>query len=270
MKKLYINILLSVFVFTSCEPTQLAEFIDRPVVDALLYAGDPVIINISKLIPFRDDAEFSSEDINALDISVTDITSNIVYKMNSAGDGNYVNSDLIAKSGHEYSLSFIYDNIPVLATTKVPDMPTGMRLTKTVIYVRGYTDFAETKVEQPGEITPVELIWDNPDHSYYVISFINESSNPTQIWNSDTPPETAFQMDPTTDSTAFIQDRGFSYYGIHKVVLSKIEPEYLIMCRNLETNSGSMREVNANIINGYGIFTGMSRDIRTLTIVRSN
>jgi len=271
MKRLFIfSIMPIIILFTSCEPTQEAEFKDRPVVDAILYAGESPVITISKLIPFREDATFSIEDIDKLTMTVTDLTANTVYAMTPAGEGKYVNESLVAVSGHEYKLDFIYDDIPVSATTKVPDKPLEMRLNKTSISVRGYQELSETKAEPQGPGNPVELKWSNPDKSYYVISYVNVEETPSQIWKTDSAPETAFMTEPTNDTIAMIQERGFSYYGTHRIVLSKIEPEYIIMCRTLDKTSGSMREVNANVVNGYGIFTGMSRDTRTLTVSRAS
>ncbi len=264
------NYLPLIILLTSCEPTQEAEFKDRPVVDAILYAGESPVVTISKLIPFRDDALFSDADVNKLSVTITDVTDNVFYSLTPVGEGKYINESLVAESGHEYRLDFNYDNIPVTATTTVPDLPLDMRLNKTTISVRGYQESSETKAEPSGPGTPVELKWSNPEKSYYVVSYINIEESPSQIWKTDSAPEIAFMSEPTNDTIAMIQERGFSYYGTHRIVLSKVEPEYIIMCRTLDKTSGSMREVNANVVNGYGIFTGMSRDTRTLTVTRAS
>ena len=72
-------IILSVILLTSCEPTLLAEFEDKPVVTCYLENEVSPVITISKIISFRDDVNYSSEDINALSITITDETSDMKY-----------------------------------------------------------------------------------------------------------------------------------------------------------------------------------------------
>ena len=116
------NSLIVIFIIflTSCEPTLLAEFEDKPVVTCYLENDISPIITISKIIAFRDDVTYSDQDVDALSITITDETSDVIYKMESIGDGQYYNSSLIAKTGYRYSLSFIYNGEKISSETIVP------------------------------------------------------------------------------------------------------------------------------------------------------
>ena len=64
-----ILLLLLIVPLSACEPTLLAEFEDKPVVNCYLEDGVSPIVNISKIIAFRDDVTYSDEDISKLDIT---------------------------------------------------------------------------------------------------------------------------------------------------------------------------------------------------------
>ncbi len=92
----------------ACEPTLEAEFTDRPVVCCYLAAEQSPTLTVQKLIPFQSDAVFSDEDVNNLDITITDLTTATDYRLLNIGAGAYCNENLVAKAGHEYRLRFDY------------------------------------------------------------------------------------------------------------------------------------------------------------------
>ena len=83
MKKYLYTLLITIITCSSCQPTLIAEFEDRPVVSCYLDAGDSPLLNISKLIAFRDDATYSDQDINDLNIIITDQTENVDYLLSN-------------------------------------------------------------------------------------------------------------------------------------------------------------------------------------------
>ena len=113
-------------MLVSCEAIPVTEFTDRPVVCCYLSDGETPTLNVQKLIPFQGDAQFSDEEIDKLDISITDLTSNVVYSLSSIGNGNYRSDELVPVSGHEYKLEFVYDDVLVTSTTQIPSKPTNV------------------------------------------------------------------------------------------------------------------------------------------------
>ena len=267
MKKPFLIPIILVALLTGCEPTLVSEFNDRPVVEGFLHEGQPPVITISKLIPFKDDVDFSAEDVDKLNITLTDENDKTAYLLASKGEGKYSNESILVKEGHEYSISFTYGDLPVSAKTEIPVKPQNMKISATTITIGGFQGMSQTTKADP--MGQLEVTWDNPDNSYYIVAVINEEAEPNQIWNNDTPPDTAFQLDPTNGSSIQIPSRSFSYYGNHKVVLLKIQPEYLIMCQASGNSSGSLTEVIANVKNGFGIFTGINSDSKSIRVYQN-
>ncbi len=270
MKIKFLIPIIFLFSITACEPTLLAEFQDRPVVECYLKDGESPVVTISKLIPFRDDVTFSNEDISQLELTLKDDSANETYTLKSVGEGKYNDEDITIKEGHQYTLSFMYDNIPVTATTIVPDKPENFTLSASTISVRGYheIDVASSNISDP--MASLEVSWDNPDSSYYVVAVVNIQEDPQQIWNTDTAPDLGFQLDPTTNSSVQISPHSFNYYGNHNIILYKIRPEYAVMCKALNNTSEYLSEVIANVKNGYGIFTGISGVSKPLYVFKQN
>lgn len=256
-------------IVSSCEPTLISEFKDRPVVECYLKAGESPVVTISKLTPFKDDVVFSTENINNLILTINDDTADEEFQLNSLGEGKYSNSNIIIKEGHQYSLSFVYDQIPVTATTIVPDAPKNMTLSTSSISIRGYYS-GEISIKDANPVTFLEVTWENPDSSYYVVALVNSEETPKQIWNTDSTPSTGFQTEPTSGNSTLIAPHSFNYYGNHSVTLYKIRSEYAVMCSALNNTTEYLSEVIANIKNGYGIFTGISGVSKPLYVFKAN
>lgn len=269
MKSKFFISIIFIGLFWSCEPTLVSEFQDRPVVECYLKAGESPVVTISKLIPFKDDVQFSSENIDNLSITIKDDDAGEDYLLNSIGEGRYTNSLCTLKEGHQYTLSFVYDQIPVTATTFVPDSPQNMALSASTISVRGYHS-SDISVQNADPMSPLEVSWDNPDSSYYVVAVINSEETPRQIWNTDTAPSIGFQTEPTRGCSTQIAPHSFNYYGNHEVILYKIRPEYAVMCNALNNTTEYLSEVIANVKNGYGIFTGISGVSKPLYVFKAS
>lgn len=269
MKIKLIFSILFIAILSSCEPTLISEFNDRPVVECYLKAGESPVVTISKLIPFKDDVVFSSEDINNLVLTIKDDTSDEEFVLTSLGEGNYSNENLVVIANHQYTLSFIYDEIPVTATTIVPDSPVNMTLSASTISVRGYHS-SDVAAPEADPMQSLEVTWENPDSSYYVVAVVNIAEDPQQIWNTDTAPDIGFQTEPTRGCETQIAQHSFNYYGNHNIILYKIRPEYAVMCNALNNTTEYLSEVIANVKNGYGIFTGISGVSKPLYVFKAN
>lgn len=248
--------MLTCWAVVGCQPTLIAEFEDKPVVNCFLEAGNSPILNISKLIAFRDDVEYTDEDVSTLLITITDEIENRSHQMQSIGDGRYENPLLIAQAGHSYSLNFIYNNKTITATTTVPDEPQNVVFSATSIGIGMFSN-------------SIEITWSNNEENYYIIEGFTTSSTLVRGSGTDIPKK--FKLDCTQGNSATLESMQFNYLGNYEVSLISIMPEYVIISQgNADTSvSTSIVDVKGNIDGGYGIFTGINRVIQRINVYRS-
>ncbi len=240
-------------LFLGCQPTLIAEFEDKPVVTCYLDAGETPILNIGKLIAFRDDAQYSSQDVNDLAIIITDETAEIDFALINIGEGNYENAALIAQANHTYSLRFDYDGQSIYATTTVPDAPEGVEYSAKSIGVMS----PKTR-NTPGR--GIEVTWSNDDRNFYIVEGSTTSVQPIQYsYDEDEWPVKCFKLDYTQGNTATLSSAQFSYYGYYEISLIRIQTEYVVMSQGSSNTSTSLEDMRGNIDGGYGIFTGINR-----------
>jgi len=249
MQKFFL--LIALVCMISCKQTIVTGFQDKPVVESYLYADDSPTVKVSKLIPFTSDMTLSDMDVTKLDIRITETSSGTKYAMASNGDGTYQNSSLIIGAGKTYELSFPYNGMNITATTVVPDKPQNLTLSATTLAIAA----SGSGGDMP---SPITLKWTNTDQSYYLIYVKNVESNKIAIDAKDTRAQDFFRNTPTTSNTYELNPRSFKYYGMHRVILYKIRPEYVLFFQQNSTNSLSISEIKANVENGFGIFTAVN------------
>ena len=258
--------LLTLLSFASCEAIPETEFTDRPVVCCYLSAGESPALTVQKLIPFQSDAEFSEEDVSNLEITVTDQTTGKEYPLSGSGEGTYANPELIVESGHEYSLSFDYDGVPVTAVTTVPSAPEGVSFSATKIEVTGFQP-PQPMSKAHGE--GIEISWKNDDGDYYIVEGRTWSTNPvTDVEDDEDLPARTFKLNYTQGTSATLSSSDFNYYGTYHISVIHINREYAVMSQGGSTSSTTLVDVKGNIDGGYGIFTGISSVTRTVSVTR--
>jgi hypothetical protein len=243
----------------SCEKTEIAGFHDKPVVESYLYADISPVVKISKLIPFSEEMEFSDMDVNKLDISIAEQSSGKKFTLTSIGDGKYENKNLIISEGKTYELSFPYNGEVVSATTDIPGKPKNVTISATNIAISQMSEPSDGgSVGPPAMPSPIEINWTNEDKSYYLLIVKNVESNKITINTHISGPGDLFRTQPTNLNHAELNTRSFQFYGLHRIILYKIQPEYVLFFQEISNSSLSLTEINANITNGFGIFTGVN------------
>jgi hypothetical protein len=253
MKKLAYLIIL--FSLTACQETALTGFQDKPVVESYLYAESTPSVKISKLIPFTSDMVFSDMDVNKLTVSITEQVSGKKYSLTGNGEGIYTSSDLIITPGKSYQLSFPYNDQTVSATTLVPEKPQNLTLSASSISIEQRGTGLTGPPEMP---SPIEINWTNTDQSYYLVVVKNVESVKTAIDTRESTAKDFFRNQPVNTDHYEINARSFKFYGMHRVILYKIQPEYVLYFQENSTSSISITEIRANIENGFGIFTAIN------------
>lgn len=255
--------LLTILLLVSCEVIPDAEFTDRPVVCCYLTPGEAVSLTVSKLIPFQSDATFSDEEIDKLDITITDVTSDAEYLLESLGDGVYCNSELSVQTGHTYRLDFVYDNVPVSAETVIPTAPEEVEFSSTSIEVMSFRPKSGSKAPNDG----IEISWKNDDREYYIVEGKTTSTSTIRdIDDDDDMPSKSFKLNYTQGSSTSLSSSDFNYYGTYQVSVIHINSEYAVISQGGSTASSTLADVKGNIDGGYGIFTGINKVTKSVKV----
>lgn len=180
-----------------------------------LSSGETPTLTVQKLIPFQGDAQFSSEEIDKLEITITDVTSGKDYQLLSVGDGSYRNTSLIVEAGHEYSLYFIYDNVPVTSATTVPSVPQGVSFSSTTIEVMSFQPpMPMSKAPNDG----IEISWTNDEGDYYIVEGKTYSTSPImEVDDDEDMPSKSFKQNYTQGTGTTLSSSDFNYYGSYNV-----------------------------------------------------
>lgn len=251
----------------ACEAIPETEFTDRPVVCCYLASEGTPTLTVQKLIPFQGDATFSDEDIDKLEITITDVTTGTVYTLSSLGEGSYRNDGLIVESGHEYRLDFTYDNVPVTSTTTVPSAPEDVTFSSTSIEVMSFPGMPMGKGPDEG----IEISWKNDEGDYYIVEGKTGSDDPIiEIDEDEEMPSRSFKQNYTQGTGTTLSSSDFNYYGTYNVSVIHINQEYAVMSQGGSTSSTTLTDVKGNIDGGYGIFTGISSVTRKVKVFQGS
>jgi hypothetical protein len=259
-------------VLSSCQPTLVAEFQDIPVVEGYLYSGEPASVKISKLIPYRSDVTFSDEDVSRLHVEIVDETDGATYTLQPQGNGLYADTALLPGLGRAYRLQFAYNGEQVSALTQLAAAPEGVTVSPTSITVAawggGGGGFGGGG-SGPTAPATISIEWSNPNGDYYLVVVDNVDDNPVTVRDSlyTGVDSLSFLTELTQDSIVQLSSQQFSYTGKHIVKLCRVQSEYVVMLQaNTDSRSEPLTEVHANVINGFGIFTGIAVHSTAITV----
>lgn len=273
MKQIVSFLLITVVLYVaSCDKGAYApEYNDWPVIEGYLFAGKTVSVHISRQVSSAEYIDQSSEDINALKLTITDITG--AHELTSKGDGWYINEELVIEEGREYTLEFSFNDKRVVATTQVLSSPTG--------FTQSVDELSLTKIDsntvfspetRPQQNDPVELTWDNNDNTYYMVVAQNTEVEPELIRDTsdDRFPSRVFRNEPGIINEYQMRDQQFLYFGNYLLLLYHLNPDYAALYNDNNNSSQNLTNPSTNITNGYGIFTGISSDTLYLNVKKSN
>jgi hypothetical protein len=243
------------------------EFVDKPVIQSYLQVGSVASVNVSRLIAFSSDAQFSSDNLDNLFITIT--ANGTTYSLQPQGSGNYAANtpSLIITEGSTYNLNLVYNQKNVSATTVTPPKPTG--------YAESVTTMSITPRHSGGGFSqgglnpdPVKLTWTNSDNSYYLVLAEVIDPNAKLIDTTAGAQPRAFKGSPIQSNTSSIRSRQFQYYGMHRLILYHLNPDYANLYGNASNNSNNLTNSSTSVINGAGIFTGINSDTLLINILK--
>ena len=258
----YILLFSFLLFLSSCEKINLQTANpDVAVVEAYIEPGDEIQVKIKKQIVFDED--YSGGDF--IENLVVNIQHNgewekLVYKYDSI----YVLENTVVESGDAFEIEFEYNEKIIKSETSIPFPPNSFQSSSSTVEIPtigpGY---------EPPE--PTLLTWSNPDSEYHmvVIESIDIDAELINDSDDDHPPKT-FRNAPIQGDEQELHFRNFTYYGRHRVILYKLNPEYAALYEDLGSSSLDLTAPTSNIENGLGIFTGINADIQFINVVSAS
>ncbi|MFC0515661.1 DUF4249 family protein [Mucilaginibacter angelicae] len=233
--------------------------VNKPVVEAYLVAGQPLSVKVYQQKYLTDTATYGA--------ALTDLSINVsngvqTVKLTETANGTYTYSDAaFVTAGKTYSMQFTYDNVAISASTVMPGKPEGFKLTDSVFHVPNTIDPAyNDKVLQT-------VTWTNPDSLQHLLLFKNTDSNPFEIIAVRSNRNPSFEINTERTSTYSITQTTFKYYGAYKVILLRVNNEYInVLTTNTRGSSQNLVNTPTNVVNGLGIFTAMQADTLNLRV----
>lgn len=254
----FLGVLVILFPLLGCEKVEQPAFTDTPIIEGYLQPGKPFMLKISRQTAFSSDVPYASDDINALSIEVE--RNEVSYTLSPNGNGVYSDSSLIVEADDQFVLSFSFNGQAVSAYTYIPSKPSQFSQSAVSISV----DRVEEGTFGPpsAETDPIEMTWDNPDHSYYLLLVENVESilDPIRDFGDNEPPTNIFRKQPTSLGSEEIGAREFQYFGTHRIIIYHVLPDYAALYNSESTSSQNLSNPSSSIANGYGIFTGLNAD----------
>lgn len=257
-----------IFLAPACQKNEQYAFTDFPIIEAYVEPGNEILVSVTRQIPFLDGIIYSSDDIDNLDITLKH--NNSYYKLVASDSGRYLLSDVNISAGDTLSMSFTFDGRIVNTYTYIPTKPEELTQSATKIYVPR----RDTTMGPPsGTMSdPMQITWKNSDESFYMVVVENMETtlDPVTDFGDDAPPTNRFRKSPTKSSSEIIRPFDFEYFGLHRIIVYHVLPDYATLYDESSNSSLNLTNPSSDIINAYGIFTGLNADTLFVNVVESS
>lgn len=265
---LLIITLHTLLFFTACQEENLNSLTtETAVVEAYLIAGqafDSIKISQSNSYSSNDSLVITLDN---LDLSISD--GNNTFSLESVGNGiyNYLNAQV--QSGLSYSLEFEHLGKTVSAVTYVPEEKAAIASADEITMEKIELGTFPNLGEQPD---PIEIQWDNSEGDYFYVVVQNIEDDPEVINElfEDRGIRFTFISEPQiTDFYAIDPRREIQQFGMHQIIIFRVNPEYAALYETSGTTSTTITQPPTNVVNGLGLFTGLSSDTLFLNVIEN-
>lgn len=258
MKSIRYTLLLAAAALwaASCQKLDLATADpDVAVVEAYLAPNAPIRLHITRQLVYAS-SDTAITPIEGLTISIKSTDTSVVCTPDSAG---YYSTAITPREGETYTMTFLYNNKTVSATTTIPAKPVNYTASASTITVGMGGDPGSGTPPTPP--TPVTLAWNNPDLSYYMVVTECLEADPEPIFDTtEVVPMRIFRNTPDRIETQNLNPGAFYYLGNHRVILFHLNAEYAQLYDDNGTSSLNLAKPPTNVVNGLGVFTGINAD----------
>ena len=254
-KKIVLCSMVMLFgLLAACRKDSAQNLAALPVVEAYLMPGKNVEVRVSLQKALIDTNAYGVA-ISGLSLQVSNGTN--TYTLTEDKSGHYILKDTtFVKNTGTYSLSFTYNNLPVTASTTMPGKPTDIAIDADTVFIPKMV-FGE----DPTEFSPVTASWTNPLDANHILVLKYQETWKSLIssrFNRDT--VSSVELNVVKATSFELTDRTFRYYGHYKVILIRVNAEYVEMLNSGTTTSHNLTSAPTNLTNGLGIFTAMQAD----------
>lgn len=256
-------VVFSLLLFlNSCEKVNLQTAdSDVAIVESYINPGEEIQVLIKKQIVF-DEEEAGGGFIENLEVRIKyhDQWKTLDYEYDSI----YVLENIEVGAGDVYEIEFEYNEKMISSETTIPNQPEDFQSSS-------YTIEIPQMGPGSGEIEPEQLTWTNPDYDYHmvVVESIDEDADLIFDTDEDHPPR-SFRNAPVQGDEQELSPRNFTYFGSHRVILYRLNPEYAALYEDLGSSSLDLVAPPSNIENGLGIFTGINADTLYVNVVSAS
>jgi hypothetical protein len=266
--KTVITAIVALILISACTEIITEPVTDTPVVESYLTPGEAATVKLSRLIRFTEDGFTDSTYIDSAAVSVGFNGTDYLLSPVDTAPGLYVclDSNLVILPENSYKLSFIHDGVSVTSETTVPEKPQNLSLSA-IYYYWDPDGILEDYLD------PLYVYWDNTDGSYYqiVVEYMDETYNPINEY-MDPNNYDSFRKTSTspinTDTYTLAPRRQLSFWGNYRLIIYKVNKEYVDLYESMSQSSMSITEPPSNIDNGLGIFTGINSDTIMFKLIR--
>jgi len=259
-------------LFACTEEGNLSEDTQTAVVEAYLFAGQPVdSISITQSFFYaRENTDLIT--LEDLDVEISDGIQ--TFSLDYSSEGIYQNEALIPQPGQTYSLTFEHNGQTIRSETYIPKKR-EIAITQSTVALEKITDFGGFGGAF-GEEDAIEIIWDNTEGDYYYVVIENLEENPEFVndilaqFEENGFAIRFFQItEPEiSDFHALNTRRDLTQYGTYRIIVYRVNPEYAALYESAGSSSVTIAEPPTNIENGLGIFTGVSSDTVYLEVIK--
>ncbi len=269
MKLRTIYALLTLALLLGCEDLEIPNA-DQFVIEAFITAGQPI-----NDIKIKETASLDADSLPDVPITGAEV------RLLSGGEEVFLNynpetkkyyaedSDFEIVNFEEYSIEIRADGTTATATTVVPEPPTGLQMTDSVLIVpQLFLTFGlREQIEELFANERITLTWDSiPGRSFFVV-IERKEDEPDQILPAEVPAESLellssfrFISEPSPIPSFDIIAVALEGYGRHIAKVYTVNEEYVDLFNSAVQDSRDLNEPPSNIANGLGIFTAFAVD----------
>ncbi len=269
--------LLITFGFIACEELEVPEF-NQYVVEAFITADENIYdikikettsINQEEImdIPFPDATVTISANQESIELVYDDITGKYIDPSNS----------FEIEVGQEYEINIQLEDINATSSTVVPEKPTGLKLTDSVLVVPELlpTVFLRDQITELFDEEVITLSWTSVPYRHYFVVIESQVDSIDYILPQEIPEESLellssfkFISEPTQDTTFNIIAVALETYGQHVAKVYSVNQEYVDLFNSATQDSRDLNEPPSNVENALGIFTAFAVDSIEFTVNR--
>jgi Domain of unknown function (DUF4249) len=248
------SLIIAFLCILSCKKDTTIANYDLPVVEGYLIPGQPIRIKVYYQKYLEDTLSYGYP-ITDLHLAISNGTNSVNLTEIDSGTYQYADHTFIKENGH-YTLSFMHLNKKITASTSIPSKPLNFKVSSTEQEIPTFS-IGST----PSPFVPIHFSWTNTNlENYYMLSFQNIEADPTRI--DSRRPRSNPNMEVLVGQVAsyYTSQENFTYLGNHNVLLFRINKEYNEALKSSGTRSLNLTNPYTNVVNGLGIFTGLTAD----------